>query len=118
MIALNNLASLLRKRDQARAKAYAERAIKLSPEAPPVMDTLGLILLDEGDIKRAMELFRSASGKFPENPNYRYHLAQALHQDGDNAEAVKTLKALFASGQSFSEEKQARAMLESLTARP
>jgi len=118
VIALNNLSSLLRNHDHARAKAYAERAMELSPETPPIMDTLGLILLDEGNTKRALELFRSASEKFPENPNYRYHLAQALIHDGYSAEAKRILTALLESGQSFPEEKQARAMLESLAARP
>ena len=54
VLALNNLASLLRNSDLSQALKYAERAYKLAPQVPAVADTLAMALLaGEGQIGRA-----------------------------------------------------------------
>ena len=43
------------------------------------MDTLGAILLEQGEKQRALELLRKASQQQPENRDIRYNLAKARH---------------------------------------
>jgi putative PEP-CTERM system TPR-repeat lipoprotein len=114
VIALNNLAWLLRKEDPAKAVKYGERALELAPAMPAVMDTLGTLLLDQGQTERALRLFQQASEKAPEHLEIRYHLAQALAQSGDKEQARKILKEVLAVQKPFTEKQGAEALLQSL----
>jgi len=78
-LVLNNLAFA---QDQvgnkAVALAYAERALKLAPQNPSVMDTVGWLLVQTGgDKARALQLLRAASAKAPDNATIRQHLQAA-----------------------------------------
>jgi tetratricopeptide (TPR) repeat protein len=114
VITLNNLAWLLSKEDPAKAIEYAERALKLAPAAPTVMDTLGTLLLNQGQTDRALQLLKQASEKAPEDLNIRYHWAQALVRSGDKEQARKILKALSAEQNPFSEKPEVESLLKSL----
>ena len=73
----NNLANLLLKLNDKAALAHAERAVKLAPGNPSVMDTVGWLLVETGgDRSRALDLLRAAARKAPANPTIREHLAE------------------------------------------
>ncbi len=112
--ALNNLAWLLRQEDPAKAQQYAERALKVAPNWPPAMDTLGMLLLDQGQTERPLRLFKEASEKAPDDLDIHYHLALALARGGDKAEAGKILKELLAKQKPFENKQAAESLLNSL----
>jgi len=78
-LVLNNLAfaeSMLG--NKVRALGYAERALKLAPANPSVMDTAGWLLVEtKGDRARALDLLNAAAKAAPDNATIRAHLAEA-----------------------------------------
>jgi putative PEP-CTERM system TPR-repeat lipoprotein len=111
---LNNLASLYQREKDSRALATAEQALKLAPEHAAVHDTLGWILLEQGQLPRATELLGKAAAQVPKAGAVRYHYGVALARGGKKAEARKELEASIASGQKFPELEKAKALLSSL----
>jgi predicted Zn-dependent protease len=89
--------------------------MELAPNAPEVMDTLGMLLLEKDETKRGLRLLRKASDKAPNNPNIRYHFAQALAHSGDKVQARQVLNELLNTKQPFAEKKEARALLQALS---
>ncbi|SFR58434.1 Tfp pilus assembly protein PilF [Marinobacter daqiaonensis] len=76
-IALNNLAWLLRERDQERAIMLAARAQELAPENPAVLDTYGWILHLDGQHQKAVEYLEKALALAPDNSEIATHLKEA-----------------------------------------
>lgn len=114
VLALNNLASLLRKEDPEKALVHTEHAFKLAPDNPVVMDTLGELLLDKGEIVRALRLFNDASQKAPDNLDIRYHLALAFSKAGKSDTAHQILQDTLAEKRPFKNEQEAKELLKSL----
>lgn len=114
VVALNNLAWLLQKSAPEEALGYAEQANRLVPGTPSIMDTLGWLLLQQGQAARARELFEEASQKSPGNPQYRYHLAQALDQTGESKRAEQILQELLADQRLKAEHPKIQRMLEQI----
>ncbi|WP_181373381.1 XrtA/PEP-CTERM system TPR-repeat protein PrsT [Massilia glaciei] len=114
VLALNELALLHRRQDGKRALALAERAHRLAPASPAVMDTLGTILLDAGQLGRALALLRKASALSPQSGNIGYHLGLGLARSGDKRAARKELERVLAAPTPFSEREQARTFLATL----
>lgn len=113
-LALNNLANLYRRVEDKRALALAEASHKLAPDHPAIKDTLGWILVQEGQLPRAVELLRAAASKSPKVGNIRYHYGVALARSGRKAEARKELEAAIRSGETFAEVEDAKTLLKSL----
>jgi len=111
-LALNNLAWLYHREKDPRALGVAERVYKLRPDAAFVVDTLGWILFEQGNAARAVELLQKAVALAPKNPEIGYHYAVALAKTGDRQKARKQLEAVLASGQSFPQQAEARALLK------
>ena len=114
MPALNNLAWLLHQQNDSRALGYAEQANKLKPDNAALLDTLGWIRVEQGDVTRGLPLLQKAVNLAPGAPVIRYHLAVGLMKSGDKVKAKKELEQLLASGKSFSQIEEARALLKSL----
>lgn len=91
-MALNNLADILMKQGDGRALGLAQRAYKLAPDAAPVNDTLGWLLLMQGQTDLALRHLREARLRAPDDREIRYHLAVALHRAGRNSEASQELE--------------------------
>ncbi|MBL8468875.1 XrtA/PEP-CTERM system TPR-repeat protein PrsT [Methyloversatilis discipulorum] len=107
---LNNLANLQWQTKDAAAQQTAERAFKLAPADPLVLDTLGWILAQKGQTDAALKHLREARLRSPQNPEVRYHLAWVLAKTGRAAEAVQELDAALQSGRSFPDADKARAL--------
>ena len=114
VIALNNLALLYLQENDARALPSAEQAYKLRPDVAEVADTLGWILVEQGQVVRAVDVLRKAAIAAPENGEIGYHYAVALSKTGDKAGARKELNAILASGKAFPQQEQAKALLQQL----
>lgn len=117
LVALNNLASALGAdaAERPRAIGLARRALELAPpELAAVRDTLGWLLLLEGDLVAADRLLREAVALDPLDPGARYHLAQACRAQGDAAQARTLTRLALLSGAPFRQRAQAEALLARL----
>ena len=114
VIALNNLAWLMRNENSTRALEYIERATQLAPENGPVFDTLGVVLLLQGKISRALRVLERAANSHQENPAIHYHLAIALHRNNKTSEAIGVLETLLVSFAEFNDRPEAQMLLRKL----
>jgi putative PEP-CTERM system TPR-repeat lipoprotein len=114
VILLNNLANLYQREKDNRALPTAEQAYKLAPGSPVVQDTLGWILVEQGQVPRGLGLLKQALAKAPKNAAIRYHHAAALAASGNKAQARKELETLLADTPRFPEAESAQALLKRL----
>ena len=111
---LNNIAWLSRKTDPKRALELAEKANSLKPDNAEIADTLGSLLLEQGKTARGLELAQKAFQLAPEQPGIHYHYAVALAKSGQKEKARRELERLLESNKRFSQEAEARSLLEQL----
>jgi putative PEP-CTERM system TPR-repeat lipoprotein len=114
VVALNNLALAYQQSGDSRALEFAEKAYAQAPESPAVLDTLGWILVEQGNISRGLPLLQKAATLVPAAPDIHYHLAQGLMKLGDKVKARKELEQLLESGKSFAKADEARTLLKQL----
>jgi putative PEP-CTERM system TPR-repeat lipoprotein len=114
VVALNNLAWLLRNEDSNRALKYIERAAELEPKSAPIFDTLGVVLLQQNNIARALRVFQRAAKAHPDHPSIQYHLAITLHKYSDTQQAINVLNQLIVKFPKFAEIEQAQQLLRTL----
>ena len=109
----NNLAGLYAAKSDARARALGEQAYYLEP-SPQTADTYGWALVRTGDAAEGLRLLRIAQTALPSNAEVLYHLAVALKDTGDTAEARKLLQKAVGSNAAFDDENAAKQLLEQL----
>jgi putative PEP-CTERM system TPR-repeat lipoprotein len=114
VLVLNNLAGLYQQEKNPRARAVAEKAYKLNPDSSTVVDTLGWILLEQGETARSVELLQRAAAAAPNNLEIGYHYAVALARMGEKTRARTQLKKLLTTGQEFPQREQADTLLNQL----
>lgn len=85
-----NLARIYQLAGDSRARALAERAVALNAEWSVALDTLGWILVNEGDAEAGLRYLRQAIARNA-NALTRYHLAIALKEMGRLSEARSEL---------------------------
>jgi putative PEP-CTERM system TPR-repeat lipoprotein len=112
--ALNNLAYAYQQQKDPRALATAEQAFKVAGDNASVMDTLGWMLVEQGNTQRGLPLLQKAAAGAPALPEIRYHLAVGLHKSGDKAGARKELESLLAQNKPFAQLEEARSLLKTL----
>jgi putative PEP-CTERM system TPR-repeat lipoprotein len=111
---LNNLALVYARKGDSRARATAQRAYDTKPDEAPIADTLGWILMKEGDVAEAVEFLREAVSLSGGNPLYQFHLATGLAKLGRTEEARRTLEELLKDDQEFASRADAEALLAEL----
>lgn len=111
---LNNLAWAYQQVHDARALPTAERAYQLAGDSPQVMDTLGWLLVEQGNPKRGVALLQRAVSLAPAAGVIRLHLATGLSKTGDKAGARKELEHVLANGNNSPEVEQARTLLKQM----
>ena len=79
--------SALRKQDLAGAQATFEKLIRIAPRSPEAHNSLGWVLLNQGQVDSAVEQFRAAIRLKPDFPQAHLNLANALSQRRDFAGA-------------------------------
>ena len=92
------------------ARRDAERAYELAPGQPEIVDTLGWLLVRNGEINRGLLLLQEAVVKAPHIPDIRYHMIVALDKAGRREEARKELQRLLNSSKTFADIDKARAL--------
>jgi putative PEP-CTERM system TPR-repeat lipoprotein len=112
--ALNNVAWLYQETGKSEGVQYAERAHALVPDRPEVTDTLGWLLVQNGDINRGLVLLQEARIKAPHIPDIHYHMAVALYKAGRTDEARKELDRLLKAGKTFPGLESAKALRDQL----
>lgn len=90
-VAMNNLAFELAEtgKDLDRALTLAQTVARKYPNNPVVMDTLGWVYTKHGMTSSADRVLRSLVSKYPKVANYHYHLATALLQENQPADAKR-----------------------------
>lgn len=111
---LNNLALLYQRSNDKRALPTAEQAYKLSPKSPEVLDTMGWILTNRGQVERGIELIQQSLKIAPKSATVRYHYAYALAKLGNKDAAKKELQQLLKTGGQFGEVAEAKSLLQGL----
>lgn len=115
--ARNNLAWLLYQLgDIAAAAQEVDQLLRSSSQQPIALHTAGVIYLANKDLPAALNALQQAANLAPRNPAYRFHLAQALIENGDKDEAVRQLQAALSSNAEFSERNEAEQLLKGITA--
>lgn len=110
---LNNLAWLYHEAHDERALATARQAYALAPQSAAIMDTLGWILVESGEVTEGLALLeRAATPKA--SPEIKYHYAVALARSGAKDRAKETLTALLGSETSFASREAAQRLLGEL----
>lgn len=98
---LNNLAWSLGQMKDPKALSHAEQANKLAPNQPAIMDTLGMLLVEQGNAERGLELLTKALQLAPEAHAVRLNHAKALLKAGKKTEAKQELETLAKLGDKF-----------------
>jgi putative PEP-CTERM system TPR-repeat lipoprotein len=111
---LNNLAWSLGRMGDPKAIEYAEQANKLAPNQPAIMDTLGHLLVEQGNVDRGLDLLGKALALAPQNPEIRLNLAKGLLKAGKKAEAKQELDTLAKLGDKFSGQAEVSELLKGL----
>ena len=97
-----------------RALATAEKALVAAPDSPAIMDTLGWMLVEQGNTARALPILKQAVALAPTAAEFRYHLAVALNKSGDKANARLELNKLLSDNTPFAQIDEAKALLKVL----
>lgn len=111
LIALNNLAWLYGERGDPRGEALARQAFEMAPQAGPVADTLGWILLKSGKTDEGLKILVEAHDLDKKNPEIEYHLGAALLRAGKKVEARRALESAIEAGNAAPWVSQARQLL-------
>ena len=114
VVALNNLAWSYHLNGDPRAVDAGRRALAQGPDNPAVLDTVGWILVAQGELDEAERLLRKATATSGHSPDTRYHLAVVLTKTGRVDEARRTLEELLASSDAFASQSEAEALLAEL----
>ncbi len=74
----NNLAHVLLQLGDAAALTHAEQARALAPNQPQVNDTLGWVLVNQGQLEKGLRYLREAAVRAPDDPEIQAHLKETL----------------------------------------
>jgi putative PEP-CTERM system TPR-repeat lipoprotein len=113
-VAYNNLALQLLELKSADAVQAAEQATKLNPADPMMQDTLGWVLVHNGQAKRGVTLIKKAFDAMPNALELHWHYAASLATMGEPVLARFELERLLNRGQPFPQEEEARKLFARL----
>jgi putative PEP-CTERM system TPR-repeat lipoprotein len=107
LVVLNNLAWCYQQVGDSRAMGMAQKALALKPEEPAVLDTLGWILVQNGDYQKGAELLKRAAAASVNSSEIRYHYAFGLLKAGNTFRAKEELERLLLDFPAFKNSEQA-----------
>lgn len=113
-VVLNNLAVLYQEERDPRALPMAEKGYKHNPDNPAHIDTLGWILVQQGQSARGLQLIEKAAVRAPRHPEIRFHKAYALAKMGQVAQARQEIGQLQKMKLSPELQQQTQQLLQSL----
>ncbi len=115
-VVLNNLANVkLRLGRKQEARELAERVYEKFPQNPTAGDTLGWVLVEQGELEKGLQLLRDAFARDSDNREIRYHIAVALSRMNRAREARRELDAALHGEVNFPSAAAARTLLQQLS---
>jgi tetratricopeptide (TPR) repeat protein len=102
------------KADLDRALVLAQKAQKLRPNQPSVMDTIGWVYYKKGDIDPALQWIGKAHAASPADPVVNYHMGMVFFRAGKRQEAKQFLGRALAGGEDFTGLDEARETMKQL----
>ena len=96
------------------AIVYAEKANRLAPDQPALMDTLAMLLAERNEYGRAIELLNKALKIQPANAKHRLNLARIYVSAGDKVRARTELEMLSQLGDKFAGQPEVSTLLKGL----
>ena len=112
--ALNNVAWVMGQLHQDGAIVYAEKANRLAPDQPALMDTLAMLLAEKNEYGRSIELLNKALKIQPANAKHRLNLARIYVSAGDKVRARTELEMLSQLGDKFAGQPEVSTLLKGL----
>lgn len=113
-LALNNVAWLMIRQGRQGAVPLAEKAVRLLPGRPPLLDTLASALAAANQLPQALEVQGRAVALSPNDPSLKFNLAQLYIKAGDKARARAALLELSQLGSKFADQPKVNQMLGEL----
>lgn len=113
-LVLNDLAWVMGKQGDPKAMAYAEKANRLAPNQPALMDTLGVLQVEQGQVAQGTALLRKAVEMSPQSGDIRLNLARALIKSGDKKAARGELETLSKMGDQYARQSEVSELLKTL----
>lgn len=113
-LALNNLAWAYGQTKSPKAIEYAEKANRLAPNQPAFMDTLAMLMAENGDTAGAIVLLKKALEIAPQAAAIRLNLARVLISAGKKEEARNELDNLAKLGDKLAEQDEVTRLRNSL----
>jgi tetratricopeptide (TPR) repeat protein len=80
---------LIKEGKHAEAKPYAEKAVELSPNLFAAYNALGRVLLETGEVDKAIEYLQAGMKLAPDSPEVRFSLARAYARAGRPEDAAR-----------------------------
>lgn len=114
--AFNNLAVVVMQVDGEEALRAATRAHELAPQSPAVLDTLGWIQVQLGNLETGLARLREALTRNDRVPEIHYHLAVALEEFGSRDAAYRALRRALAGDADFAGRADAERRLRRIEA--
>jgi len=114
VVGLNNLAAVGGELNDPNALGYGERAAKLAPSSPDVLDTYGMLLVKKGEYDVGLPILERAIKMAPGRNDLRINYAKALIKAGKKGEARRELEALQAVTEQYKGKGEVAALLKSL----
>ena len=111
---LNNLAWALWQQKDPQALAFAQKANSIAPGNPAISDTLGWMLVEQGQSRQGLELLEKASAAAPEQRDIALHLAKAQIKEGKKDAARTTLQGLVKAAPDSLEGKESKDLIAKL----
>lgn len=108
--ALNNVAWLLNRARQPQALEFAEKAVRLQPKQPALLDTLAEIYATQAKYELAIDTQKRALSLAPEAHQHRLHLAKYYLAAGKKSDAKEELKRLSELGDKFPAQDEVKKM--------
>lgn len=112
--ALNNIAWAMYKLGKKGAVPFAEKADRLRPNTPALMNTLAAVLAAENELGRAIAIQSKVVALVPMNAQFRLELAKLMVQAGDKAAARAELEIIAKQGDQFADQGEVSRLLQRL----
>ncbi|GAB1388577.1 MAG: hypothetical protein AMXMBFR78_03700 [Rubrivivax sp.] len=113
-LALNNIAWLLVQQSKPGAVEFAEKANRLLPGRPPLMDTLASALAAEKQLPRALEIQKQAVERAPEDGALRMNLARLYLASEQKGMARSELEKIERMGRKYPNQDEVAKLLKTL----
>jgi Flp pilus assembly protein TadD len=100
--------------DSGRALDQAERAYGLMPENAGVLDTLGVVLMEAGQLERARDLLARATRRAPSDLQIQAHYGRALALLGQKDDAQDLLGQILSTNPELAQAESVRLLQDEL----